>query len=124
MLRTSVCALGGLLFVACGLLVGGDEEKDKKGKGKEVEGKIKSVEIEKRIILVTLKDGKDKKYTIDKDAKILFGAKGDRKVKLEDLKKGMTVTLRIDPKKGNGEGLVTQIRVKRAGKKKGNGEGK
>jgi Cu/Ag efflux protein CusF len=102
MLRLSVCAVAGLLFVACCLSVAADKDEEK-----ELQGKIKKVDADKREITVTTKDGKDEQFEVVKDSKINIG---DKEAKLGDLKEGLSVTLII---KANGRGRVIEIRVKK-----------
>jgi hypothetical protein len=108
MLRTFVAVMVALLLVVGGLVAA------------EVKGKVKSYKGDE---LTVTADGKDSKYIITADTKVLTGKDGkpakDREKALKGLKSGAEVVLQVE-KKGDKE-VVTELKIA-GGKKKKDGK--
>jgi hypothetical protein len=107
MQRTLSLALAAMFVLAVGVVVAAD--KDAKSDSKVV-GTITVAGDGK--ITVTDKDGKDHAMTVAKDAKISCDGKD---CKLEDLKKGATVTVGLNP---DHKDVAASIEAKSADKNK------
>jgi hypothetical protein len=94
MLRKSVGVVVGLV-VAVSVLAAQTKDKDAKKDAKEFKAKVVKVDADKKILTVTLDDGKRKDFMIAEDTKILGPRGGVSKERLKDdrLAVGAEITL-------------------------------
>jgi hypothetical protein len=94
MLRRSVGVVIGLLL-AVGVLAAQTKDKDAKKDAKEIKAKVVKVDADKRMLTVTMDDGKKKDFMIAEDTKILGPRGGVSKERLKDdrLAVGAEITL-------------------------------
>lgn len=102
MVRLSLLAVIALIALTCGFLIAADKEGER-----QVEGKIKTLNVGKMTITVTTKDGKDEQFDIAVESKVKIN---DKAANITDVKEGASVTLIV---KANGRGRVVEIRVKK-----------
>jgi Cu/Ag efflux protein CusF len=102
MLRTSAVALVALFLLGVGLAVAADAT--------EVKGKIKSVDADKSVVVVTV-DGKDMEFKITDDTKLInaMGNEIKMRLKAKAFKEGADVVVTCEKK--DGKEVCTKVQI-------------
>lgn len=105
MIRSLVCAVVALFFVS-GLALAADTKAEKKKKGAGITGKVKSIDAEKGVVVLSVgKKGQemDKEITIGDDVKFVIQIGEEKKelsgkagLKSEEFKVGANVSVKME----------------------------